>query len=115
MCINCETSPIDAVNLLPGHLLTSETWDTWYTDSRASFIQADGTVWIDSCGCPVGSNSYTTSSTLARLRLWVKPGTTISAPTASFTGTPTAGGAPLGVAFTDSSAGSPAFWGLGLR
>ena len=36
--------------------------------------------------------------------------TTGSAPTASFTGTPTSGTAPLAVTFTDASSGSPTSW-----
>ncbi len=110
--ISCETSPTTAVSLIAGHLLSSETWDTWYTDTPANYLQSNNTVWIDICGCPVSgnTNTYSTSVNVARLRLWVKPGTTISAPTANFTGTPTAGAAPLSVTFTDSSTGSPAFW-----
>ena len=110
--ITCETSPTTAEVLIPAHLLSGETWDTWYTDTPANYIQSNSTVWIDSCGCPVSgnTNAYTTSVNVARLRLWVKPGTSISAPTANFTGTPTTGAAPLSVAFTDSSTGSPAFW-----
>jgi len=90
----------------------TEAWDTWYTDTPANYIRADNSLYIDSCGCPVSgnTNAFTTYIDVARVRMWIKPGTTISAPTANFTGTPTTGGAPLAVTFTDSSTGSPTFW-----
>ncbi len=40
----------------------------------------------------------------------MKPGVSISAPTANFTATPTSGQVPLSVSFSDSSSGGPSFW-----
>ena len=97
-------------NLIYHTLPTSDTWDTWYSDSPATYIRDDNSVWLDSCGCPQNGNAFYTYIDVARVKLWIKPGTTISAPTASFTGTPTTGYVPLSVTFTDSSTGSPAFW-----
>jgi len=99
-------------NLIPQHLHgTTEGWETWYSDSPATYIRDDNSVWLDSCGCPNGNpNAFSTFIDVARIKLWVKPGATISAPTANFTGAPTSGAPPLTVSFTDSSTGSPAFW-----
>jgi len=111
--INCLKPGDVPEALIPDHLHgTTEAWDTWYTDTPANYIRADNSVYIDSCGCPVSgnSNTYTTYVDVARIRMWIKPGTTISAPTANFTGTPTGGAAPLSVTFTDSSTGTPTFW-----
>ncbi len=104
--------PDDVVpeNLIYHTLPTTDTWDTWYSDSPSTYLRDDNSVWLDSCGCPQNSNAFYTYIDVARVKLWVKPGTSISAPTANFTGTPTAGAAPLSVTFTDSSTGSPVFW-----
>ena len=99
-------------------IVASQLWTTtdqsitpWSRTAVGEYLLTDGQIWVDLCGCPNGNqNSYTTSFDLIRLKLWVKPGVAISAPTANFTGTPTTGNVPLSVAFTDSSTGTPTFW-----
>ncbi len=90
---------------------TSETWDTWYTDSPASFMLrrrhgVGGHLWLPGRH----SNPYTTSINFARLKLWVKPGDDHSRAHRQLHRHAHRGGAPLSVTFTDSSTGSPAFW-----
>jgi len=99
--------------IIPQQLWGTEDRDTpsFVRSAVGEYLLADGQIWVDICGCNGGNyNPYQTSVDFIRLKLWVKPGTTISAPTADFSGTPTTGYVPLSVTFTDASTGTPTFW-----
>jgi len=73
------------------------------------------TIGVSPCTCFTSGDAntnaaYSIYTDQIRWKIVTKPGQTPQAPIANFTGTPTSGGAPLAVTFTDTSSNVPTAW-----
>jgi len=88
---------------------TSDQWFTWETTDVSTYMQSNGTMVVNWCGCSQNSNNYSQYTDVMRIRLELVGGGP-QPPVADFSGSPTSGNAPLTVNFTDLSTNNPTSW-----
>ena len=90
---------------------TADTWLTRAVTNMSAYMDSSGLLGVGLCACKSsGTISLDYYFNVVRFRLALNPSVGPQPPVANFSGTPTAGAAPLLVNFTDASANNPTAW-----